>query len=84
MERFVHLRVHSEYSLLEGACRIEGLVKQAKDLGMDALAITDYGTMYGTIPFYKACLRHGVKPLIGATMEVIQGDLADRVRDHKH
>lgn len=81
MERFVHLRVHSEFSLLEGACRIEGLVKQAKDLGMDALAITDYGTMYGTIPFYKACLRHGVKPLIGVTMDVIQGDLADRVRD---
>ena len=83
MERFVHLRVHSEYSLLEGACKIDELVRQAKELGMSALAITDYGTMYGTIPFYKACMQHGIKPIIGVTMDVVHGDLGDRIRDEK-
>ncbi|WP_134699894.1 DNA polymerase III subunit alpha [Ammoniphilus sp. YIM 78166] len=83
MERFVHLRVHSEYSLLEGACKIDELVRQAKQLGMSALAITDYGTMYGVIPFYKACMQHGIKPIIGVTLDVIHGNLTDRVRDEK-
>ncbi len=62
---FVHLHVHTEYSLLDGACRIEPLAKRAAELGMPALAITDHGAMYGAIEFYKACREHGVKPIIG-------------------
>lgn len=65
---FVHLHVHSEFSLLEGACRIEPLVKKCRESGFDTLAITDKGVMYGVIPFYKACLSYGIKPIIG--MEV--------------
>jgi len=65
MANFVHLHVHSEYSLLDGLPKIEDLVKFAKNLGMDALALTDHGAMYGAIEFYKECQTHGVKPLIG-------------------
>ena len=52
---FVHLHVHTEYSLLDGACRIKDLVKSCKERGMDALAITDHGVMYGIVEFYEAC-----------------------------
>jgi DNA polymerase-3 subunit alpha len=62
---FVHLHVHSEYSLLDGASRIPKLVSRAKELGMPALALTDHGTMYGTIDFYRACRREKIKPIIG-------------------
>jgi DNA polymerase-3 subunit alpha len=62
---FVHLHVHSEYSLLDGACRIKDLVPACKELGMDAIALTDHGVMYGTIDFYEECKKHGVKPIIG-------------------
>ena len=62
---FVHLHLHTEYSLLDGACRIERLVKRAKELGQTSLAITDHGVMYGVIDFYKTCKKHGVKPIIG-------------------
>lgn len=65
MDGFVHLHVHSEYSLLDGAARIEELAGQAARLGMSALALTDHGVMYGAIPFYKACRSHGIKPIIG-------------------
>ncbi len=62
---FVHLHVHTEYSLLDGAARINELVQRAKDLGQPAIAITDHGTMYGVIDFYKAAKKAGIKPLIG-------------------
>lgn len=62
---FVHLHVHSEYSLLDGASRIPKLVARAKELRMPALALTDHGTMYGTIDFYRACRRERIKPIIG-------------------
>lgn len=62
---FVHLHVHTEYSLLDGACRIKPLVAAAKSLGMPALAITDHGVMYGVIDFYKECRQAGIKPIIG-------------------
>ena len=65
MSGFVHLHVHSEYSLLDGAARIDELVEQAARLGMSALALTDHGVMHGTVPFYKACIKHGMKPIIG-------------------
>lgn len=65
MRDFVHLHVHTEYSLLDGSARIGELVKRAKELGMRSLAITDHGVMYGVIDFYKACLEEGIHPVIG-------------------
>jgi DNA polymerase-3 subunit alpha len=79
MNEFVHLHVHSEYSLLEGACRITKLVQKAHEYGMKALALTDRRSMYGVIPFYKACLKKGIKPIIGVEVEVIRGNLSDRL-----
>ena len=67
---FVHLHVHSEYSLLDGACRVEALPARAKELGQTALAITDHGVMYGAVAFYKACRSAGVKPIIGCEVYV--------------
>ena len=65
MPRFVHLHVHTHYSLLDGLSQIGPLVKKAKFHGMDAVAITDHGAMYGAIEFYQACKKQGIKPLIG-------------------
>ncbi len=65
MSRFVHLHVHSHYSLLNALPKVDDLVKRAKTLGMTALALTDAGNMYGTIEFYKECLKKGLKPIIG-------------------
>ena len=70
MSKFVHLHVHSEYSLLDGANRIKDLPKRAKELGMDSIAITDHGVMYGVIDFYKACKKEGIKPIIGCEVYV--------------
>ena len=67
---FVHLHVHTEYSLLDGAARINDLLDAAKNLGMDSLAITDHGTMYGVIDFYKAAVKRGIKPIIGCEVYV--------------
>ncbi|MCL2884779.1 MAG: DNA polymerase III subunit alpha, partial [Oscillospiraceae bacterium] len=67
---FTHLHVHSEYSLLDGACRIEGLVRRVKELGQTAVAVTDHGVMYGAVDFYKAAVKAGVKPLIGCEVYV--------------
>ncbi|MFC4776378.1 DNA polymerase III subunit alpha [Paenibacillus sp. GCM10023252] len=72
-EPFVHLHVHSEYSLLDGAARIRDLVKRAAQLGMKSLALTDHGVMYGAIPFYRLCIEHGVKPIIGCEMYITAG-----------
>lgn len=62
---FVHLHVHTQYSLLDGASRIKELVRRAKELGQTAMAITDHGVMYGVIDFYRACLAEGIKPILG-------------------
>ena len=70
MSDFVNLHLHSEYSLLDGACRIKQIAKRAKELGQSAVAITDHGAMYGVIEFYKEALKEGVKPLIGCEMYV--------------
>ena len=75
---FVHLHVHSEYSLLDGACRISEMAKYAKTLGQEALAITDHGVMYGAVAFYKACRAAGVKPIIGCEVYVAPRSLTDR------
>ena len=60
MSGFTHLHVHTQYSLLDGAARINELVARAKELGMDSLAITDHGAMYGVIDFYKECKKNGI------------------------
>ena len=65
MPDFTHLHVHSEYSLLDGQSRIERLIEATKAGGMDALALTDHGGMYGSIEFYKACKAAGIKPILG-------------------
>ena len=70
MPDFVHLHIHSEFSLLDGANRIKDLPVRAKELGMNAIAITDHGVMYGAIDFYKACKKEGVKPIIGCEVYV--------------
>ena len=59
MGEFVHLHLHSEYSLLDGACRISEIPRRAKECGQDAVAITDHGVMYGAVAFYQACVREG-------------------------
>ena len=70
---FVHLHVHTEYSLLDGSSKIKEIVKQAKELGMNSLAITDHGVMYGVIDFYKACMDAGIKPILGCEVYVANG-----------
>ena len=70
MKDFVHLHVHSEYSLLDGACRIKRLVSRAKELGMSAVAVTDHGNVYSAIEFYNECKAQGIKPIIGCEVYV--------------
>ena len=76
---FVHLHVHTEYSLLDGACRIASIMDRVKELDQNAIAITDHGVMYGCIDFYKAAKAAGVKPIIGCEVYVAPRTLADRV-----
>ncbi len=76
---FVHLHVHSEYSLLDGACRIGGMMDRLKELGQEAIALTDHGVMYGCIDFYKAAKAVGIKPIIGCEVYVTRRTMADRV-----
>ena len=75
---FTHLHVHTEYSLLDGASRIKELIGRAKELGMDSLAITDHGVMYGVIDFYKAALEAGIRPILGCEVYVTPGSRFDR------
>ena len=70
MADFVHLHVHSEYSLLDGMCRIKDLPKRAKELGMKAIALTDHGVMFGAVSFFKECQKEGIKPIIGCEVYV--------------
>jgi DNA polymerase-3 subunit alpha len=70
---FTHLHVHTEYSLLDGMCRIPRLVQKAKELGMESLAITDHGVMYGAIEFYQAAKEAGIKPIIGSEIYIAPG-----------
>lgn len=75
---FVHLHVHTEYSLLDGASRIPELIGAVKELGMDAIAITDHGNMYGVIDFYKEAKKQGIKPIIGCEVYLAPGDRKER------
>ena len=78
-DQFVHLHVHSEYSLLDGACRIKQLIQRVKELGQDAVAITDHGAMYGAIDFYKEAKANGVRPIIGCEVYVAPRTRFDKV-----
>ena len=78
MAEFVHLHVHSEFSLLDGANRIKDLPVRAKELGMKAMAITDHGVMFGVIDFYKACMANGIKPIIGCEVYVAPRKRTDK------
>ena len=78
---FVHLHVHSEFSLLDGACRIQGLIQRAQELGQTAIAVTDHGVMYGAVDFYKAARAAGIKPIIGCEVYVAPRTRFDRVHE---
>ena len=80
MSEFVHLHVHSEYSLLDGACTIKKLVPLIKSMGMSACALTDHGAMYGTIEFYKLCKDQGINPIIGCEVYKANGSRFDKVK----
>ena len=75
---FVHLHVHTEFSLLDGACRIDRLAQKAASMGQTALAISDHGVMYGAVAFYKACKAAGIKPIIGCEAYVAPRRMSDR------
>src|SRR5260370_2600954 len=79
---FVHLHVHSEYSLLDGAARLEKLVQKAKDLHFPAIALTDHGNMFGAIDFYLAAQKAGVKPILGCELYVAPGSPRERASPH--
>ncbi|MCE9589864.1 MAG: DNA polymerase III subunit alpha [Planctomycetes bacterium] len=86
--RFVHLHVHSQFSLLDGACRIEDMVKRAKELDQSALAVTDHGCLFGIVDFYNKAVAHGVKPIMGIEAYMATGSRHDRqttgVKDGGH
>lgn len=74
MEKFIHLHLHTEYSLLDGFCPIDKLIDRAKELKMDSIAITDHGQMYGVIEFYQKAKENNIKPIIGCELYISQGD----------
>jgi DNA polymerase-3 subunit alpha len=78
LSKFVHLHTHSHYSLLDGLGKIPDLVLRAKELGMDALALTDHGVMYGAIEFYKECQKLGIKPIIGVEAYIAPRKMTDK------
>ena len=80
MSDFVHLHLHSEYSLLDGACRIADIPKKAKELGQSAVAITDHGNMFGVVNFYKECKKNDIKPIIGCEVYVSPGSRFEKYR----
>ena len=79
---FTHLHVHTEYSLLDGACRIPALISRAKDLGQSAIAVTDHGVMYGVIDFYRECKKQGIKPIIGCEVYVAPRSRFDKTHEY--
>ena len=80
---FTHLHVHTEYSMLDGLSRIDGLVERAEQLGMDSLAITDHGGMYGAVDFYNKAIARGIKPILGCEMYVAPGSRHDKIAGDK-
>lgn len=83
-QKFTHLHVHTEYSLLDGASKIANLLSYAKELGMDSIAITDHGVMYGVVDFYQEAVKQGVKPIIGCEVYVVDNHLEKNNRSMHH
>ena len=81
---FAHLHVHTGYSLLDGACKVKDLVARTKELGMEHLAITDHGNMFGVVHFYKECLAQGVHPVIGCEVYVAPTSRFDKEASDEH
>lgn len=77
-QQFVHLHLHTEYSLLDGGNRIDRLVARVKELGMTAVGVTDHGNLHGAVAFYTACKEAGIKPILGVEAYVAPGDRKDR------
>ncbi|MBQ8357181.1 MAG: DNA polymerase III subunit alpha [Clostridia bacterium] len=84
MADFVHLHLHSEYSLLDGACRVSEIPKRARECGHDAVALTDHGVMYGAVAFYRACRAEGIKPIIGCEVYVAPRTRFDKTSADAH
>src|SRR5262245_25691925 len=84
MAEFVHLHVHSQYSMLDSALRLDAMVGRAKSLGMPALALTDHGNMFGALQFYKACKDAGIKPILGCEVNLCRDHRAEKARDSHH
>ncbi|HPP66645.1 MAG TPA: PHP domain-containing protein, partial [bacterium] len=78
MKDFVHLHLHTEYSLLDGMCRIDQVTKQAHHLGMPAVAITDHGGLFGIVHFYESAINNGIKPIIGSEMYLTGGSISEK------
>ena len=81
MSDFVHLHVHSDYSLLDGAASVKKLVSKAKELGMTALALTDHGNMFGALRFEQECRKQGLNPLVGSEFYVAGGSRLEQGLD---
>jgi DNA polymerase III subunit alpha len=79
--QFTHLHVHTEFSLLDGSCKINELLARTKELGMDSIAITDHGVMFGAIDFYKTAIEMGIKPIIGCEVYISSKDMTDKRAD---
>src|SRR4051795_12881619 len=80
-DSFVHLHVHTEYSMLDGAARLKDLFRETSAMGMPALAMTDHGNLYGAFDFYKQATKAGVKPIIGTEAYIAPGSRFDRRLD---
>ncbi|MFZ8834805.1 MAG: PHP domain-containing protein, partial [Candidatus Caldipriscus sp.] len=83
MVEFVHLHVHSEYSLLDGAARVDDLINKAKELGFKALALTDHGNLFGSIEFYVKAKEAGIKPILGMEAYIVE-DIEKKDRNYYH
>jgi DNA polymerase III subunit alpha len=83
LAEFVHLHVHSEYSILDGACRIPDLAARAAELEMPAVALTDHGSLAGAVQLYQQAAKHGVKPLIGCEVYVCD-DASKQAKGYAH
>ena len=81
---FVHLHVHSDYSLLDGIAKVNKLVNKAKSCGQTALALTDHGTLAGAIEFWKACVANEIKPILGCELYLARGSMRERKRGYNH
>ena len=82
-ESFVHLHLHTQYSLLDGAIRLKDLIERAKELGVPAIAQTDHGNMFGAIDFYIRCKEAGIKPILGSEVYFTPGSRHDRISPRK-